>query len=413
VSAVVDHVWQSTWFALAAIVLAQFVRGEAARIRYAVWLVASLKFLVPFALLAALGSHITLEVERAGDLLPMVQQVAAPLTSMTVVIAQWGDASGRLPMALWVLGSALLSVRWLVNWVASRALVHASTACDASVVDIEASVPVRASDQLTSPGVVGIVQPVLLVPRSLLSVLTRAQLSAVIAHECWHVRRRDNLTAAMHGIVTIVFWFHPLVWWLGRKLEEEREHACDEGALEDGNEPMTYAGALLEVCKRSLHVPRACVASATGGKITARVRSILSWRPMRRRRLARRAVLPLLIASGIALPVASGMTVVATSSLNVAAGASSIRLSAVNAPSLIVVRDDYVYARNVSLRELISTAYGVPAYEVGGDEVALDRSRYDVTLRAPVGSVIEQRELVTSLLKEQFNLEVIARGWKP
>ena len=52
-----------------------------------------------------------------------------------------------------------------------------------------------------------------------------------------HARRRDNLTAAVHMVVEAVFWFHPLVWWIGARLVDERERACDEEVLRAGQHP--------------------------------------------------------------------------------------------------------------------------------------------------------------------------------
>ena len=52
--------------------------------------------------------------------------------------------------------------------------------------------------------------------------------------------RRDNLAAAIHMVVEAIFWFHPLVWWIGARLVEERERACDEEVLRLGNEPTVY-----------------------------------------------------------------------------------------------------------------------------------------------------------------------------
>ena len=61
-----------------------------------------------------------------------------------------------------------------------------------------------------------------------------------MAHEVMHVRRRDNLRAALHMFVEAAFWFHPIAWWLGRRLVEERERACDEAVLgmAGGRRPM-------------------------------------------------------------------------------------------------------------------------------------------------------------------------------
>jgi len=55
------------------------------------------------------------------------------------------------------------------------------------------------------------------------------------------VRRRDNLATVIHMAVEVVFWFHPLVWWLGARLIEERERACDEEVPRNGGEPRAYA----------------------------------------------------------------------------------------------------------------------------------------------------------------------------
>jgi beta-lactamase regulating signal transducer with metallopeptidase domain len=51
-------------------------------------------------------------------------------------------------------------------------------------------------------------------------------------------------------LVEAVFWFHPLVWWIGARLLEERERACDEEVLRKTGDPAAYADAILMVCKQ-------------------------------------------------------------------------------------------------------------------------------------------------------------------
>ena len=85
------------------------------------------------------------------------------------------------------------------------------------------------------PGIFGIVRPVLVWPEGISEHLEDAHLEAILAHELWHVRRRDNLAAAIHMLVEAIFWFHPLVWWLGARLVDEREEACDEEVLRAGS----------------------------------------------------------------------------------------------------------------------------------------------------------------------------------
>ena len=86
---------------------------------------------------------------------------------------------------------------------------------------------VRTSNSLIEPGVFGIFRPMLLLPQGMRERLTPEQLRAILAHEATHIRRRDNLTGFLQMLVEAVFWFHPLVWWIGARLVDEREHACD------------------------------------------------------------------------------------------------------------------------------------------------------------------------------------------
>jgi len=84
------------------------------------------------------------------------------------------------------------------------------------------------------PGVFGIRPPVLLLPDGITRHLTPPQLEAIVTHELCHVRRRDNLGAVVHMAVEALYWFHPLARWLGARLMEEWERACDEEVLRMG-----------------------------------------------------------------------------------------------------------------------------------------------------------------------------------
>src|SRR5207302_1275872 len=97
------------------------------------------------------------------------------------------------------------------------------------------STPAAATPQLSLA--MEISQPLLLLPEGITDRLSPVQLEAILIHELCHVRRRDNLSAAIHMAVETIFWFHPLVWWIGVRLVEEREHACDEEVLRTAREP--------------------------------------------------------------------------------------------------------------------------------------------------------------------------------
>src|SRR3954467_4860022 len=77
-------------------------------------------------------------------------------------------------------------------------------------------------------------------------------------------------------IAEAVFWFHPLVWWIGARLVEERERACDEEVLRLGSEPQIYAEGILNVCKLYVESPLVCVSGVTGSNLKKRIEAIMS-----------------------------------------------------------------------------------------------------------------------------------------
>ena len=136
-------------------------------------------------------------------------------------------------------------------------------------------ISVLSSSARLEPGVFGIFRPVLLLPDGLSEHLTQAQFDAIIAHELCHVRRRDNLTFAIHMMVEALFWFYPLVRWIGIRLIEERERACDEAVLRMGSDPQDYAEGIVTVCKFYLKSPLACVSGVTGSGSQTGVETIM------------------------------------------------------------------------------------------------------------------------------------------
>lgn len=102
---------------------------------------------------------------------------------------------------------------------------------------------------LDAPAVAGWVRPVVLLPIRVVTGLTDAQLEAVIAHELAHIRRYDALVNLFQvGVETLLF-YHPAVWWLGKRVRVEREHCCDDQAVALCGSPVTYAYALTRMAE--------------------------------------------------------------------------------------------------------------------------------------------------------------------
>jgi beta-lactamase regulating signal transducer with metallopeptidase domain len=126
---------------------------------------------------------------------------------------------------------------------------------------------------LGAPAVAGWLRPVVLLPVSVLSGLTEAQLEAVIAHELAHIRRYDAFVNLFQiGVETLLF-YHPAVWWLGKRVRAEREHCCDDEAVALCGSPVTYAHALARLAETTA-APQLAMA-ANGSPLVARVARLL------------------------------------------------------------------------------------------------------------------------------------------
>ncbi len=153
----------------------------------------------------------------------------------------------------------------------------------------------------------GIARPVLLWPRSLAERLTGTHAEMILAHELSHVRHRDNLAAAIHMVVETLFWFHPLVWWLGERMVDERERACDEEVLRLGSKPQVYAESVLKVCEFYVESPIVCVAGVTGSNLKKRMERIMSNHVGETLKVWRKLLLATAGVAAVAMPIVVGV----------------------------------------------------------------------------------------------------------
>jgi uncharacterized protein (TIGR03435 family) len=167
-------------------------------------------------------------------------------------------------------------------------------------------IPVRLSSDLWEPGIFGIWRPILLWPEQLSARLDDQHIEAILAHELMHVRRHDNLTAALHMLVEAVFWFHPLVWWMERRMVGERERACDEAVVELGGRPEAYAESLLKTCRFCVESPLRCVSGITGAGLNKRIVSIMTMKMIDKLSPGRKFLLISIGIAAVAAPLVLG-----------------------------------------------------------------------------------------------------------
>jgi len=326
-----DHLWQSTIFAIAAGLLTLALRKNHARVRFWIWWIASLKFLIPFSLLVSLGGEFTWLVDDVIQQGPpaslrVIEEFAQPFSDSSGPAAQLSPeaSSSALPyvmLTIWLGGSSLLLLRWGMKWNYIRRLSGKASRTDfwtndrelqtarrlEEIAGVRTPLVIVRSSAAIEPFVFGLFRPVLIWPAGLSEKLQTKELEAILLHELSHVRRRDNLTSAMHMVVEMLFCFHPLVWWLGARLVHEREQACDEDVLRWGGKPTFYAEGILKVCEYCLETPLVCGAGITGADLKRRIEAIMSHRA--KRRLSSRTAILLGVAAIVSLtmPLVAGV----------------------------------------------------------------------------------------------------------
>lgn len=189
-----------------------------------------------------------------------------------------------LPL-IWACGVAVFASRILAGWWIERRVIASSTAVPSAwrerlaMVALASGVHSRwraaVSERIGVPQVSGILRPVLLMPASALMQVPPDQLEAILAHEFAHIRRHDYLVNLIQTAIECLLFYHPAVWWLSKRVREERELCCDAAAVEYCGDTTAYARALLALEESR---PKLAMA-ATGGSLSRRVGSLLGLKP--------------------------------------------------------------------------------------------------------------------------------------
>lgn len=108
------------------------------------------------------------------------------------------------------------------------------------------------SADVDSPTVLGFRRPRLLLPEWMAPTLTEADLRHIALHECEHLRRGDDWMNLLQQIALLVLPLHPALLWLNRRLNLQRELACDAGVVARTAEPIAYASCLTRLAEQRL-----------------------------------------------------------------------------------------------------------------------------------------------------------------
>ena len=197
-------------------------------------------------------------------------------------------------VGLWLVGVCMIALRSFLHWRHLAALVRSATALPRDwqlrLIELRQRFgilkPVRllASFAVATPTLIGWLKPTILLPASLLSGFTPAQIELILAHELAHVRRYDYIANLIQVVVETLLFYHPLVHWICADVRQQREQCCDDLVLDvGGGERRAYARTLADLEEwmqgESGFGAAMPALGASGGVLFERVRRIVDPRP--------------------------------------------------------------------------------------------------------------------------------------
>lgn len=150
------------------------------------------------------------------------------------------------------------------------------------------------SDQIGGPALLGHLKPMLIFPVAIVNQLSPEQAEAVILHELAHLSRQDHWWNLLQCIVDVLFYYHPVMWWISARIREEREHCCDDLVLTHGPGGLPYAKALLYFEQQHTTPATAVALTNSPGGLLGRVQRFLHQQNIPYQMKSRLFLLPLL-----------------------------------------------------------------------------------------------------------------------
>jgi beta-lactamase regulating signal transducer with metallopeptidase domain len=145
-------------------------------------------------------------------------------------------------------------------------------------IGISRSVQLFISSRIDIPATVGFLKPVVLLPASAITMLSPAQLEAVLLHELAHIKRYDYFWNILLSVAETILFFNPFALLFISIARKERENSCDDVVMAFQQNAAVYAEALLNVEKARMKTPVLAMALGDDNKqyLLNRVKRILN-----------------------------------------------------------------------------------------------------------------------------------------
>jgi beta-lactamase regulating signal transducer with metallopeptidase domain len=238
-------------------------RRKNSSVRFAIWFSA----LLAIAILPWLDGALVLRFGAHGQPATTHSAITVPASWAIYLFFAWAAiaavALARVAMSLWNLRALRRSLMLVdVN------LLDAGTREIMTVHGRSRAVVLYKSERVNTATAIGLVKPAVVLPGWMMTELSPVELNQILLHELAHLRRWDDWTNLAQKIVKALFFFHPAVWWIEKKLLLEREMACDDVVLAHTARPREYAACLVRLAEKSMIRRTIALAQAAVGRLS-------------------------------------------------------------------------------------------------------------------------------------------------
>lgn len=288
----IHSLWQGAFIGLLIAVAMVLLHKYSAKLRYFIYSI-SLLVVAGLAVVTFISSYATFQSSDVKSNLPAsTSGVFFNSGETTMSISGPAKESGRMKtflistatycrthiplfVTIWLLGMLAFMLRFLGGYALVRRYKHHRTkpvrgeweqrfARLAQRSGITQKVRLLESALIKLPMVIGYLKPVVLLPLGAISGVPAEQMEAILAHELAHIRRRDYLVNLIQSLLEVIFFYHPVVWWLSKNIRVERENICDDIAITLTGNTMEFAKALTNIQEINLTAPS--LATGLSGK---------------------------------------------------------------------------------------------------------------------------------------------------
>jgi beta-lactamase regulating signal transducer with metallopeptidase domain len=292
-------VWQGGLIALFAAWLIMILRRHRPGIRYGILYALLLLIPVFFVLTFILTYHPGNEGNLSGSfasVAPLANE--AGISAGANSLSGYGGLYARLVhlfenhagwlVMIWFIGFLFFLVRFTgsIFYVYRLKNYHVFPAGDIwneKLSDLSHRIGLRKSVRLAEsalariPLTIGYLRPVILLPLGTLSGMPPQQIDVILMHELAHIMRKDYLLNIIQSVIELLFFYHPVTWWLSGMIRRERENICDDLVISIDNDHLNYIKALTTMEELNSKTPQLATAMTGSRKnLLLRVKRLLS-----------------------------------------------------------------------------------------------------------------------------------------